>query len=83
MIGPLPFIGEFGLLARLVIGGIHIITSCLEAGIHYRKILIGKRHIDHEIGFDPPHQSNRGFDIVGIDLCDIDIRIAQRCNLFT
>ncbi len=38
------------LVARLVIGGVHIIGAGIEAGVHDREVLIGQGQIDDQLG---------------------------------
>ena len=49
MVIPLPFVTEFSLIRRFVIGRIEIIHPGFEAGVHDRQILVRERHIDDQI----------------------------------
>ena len=49
-IGPLPAILILCLVKRLIIGGIKVVYSALQAGIHNGKVLVGKSYIYHKVG---------------------------------
>src|SRR3546814_7622050 len=53
MICQLPMIFELRLIARFVIGRVHIMYAGLEAGFHDGKILIGQGQIDDELWLYP------------------------------
>ena len=76
LILPLPGVLELGDIARLVVGRVHVVHARLQARIHDRQILVGKRHVDHEVGLDLVDQGDRLGDVVGIDLADLDRRHA-------
>ena len=83
MIRPLPFVSEFGLIARLIIRRIHVVHARLQTGIHDRQILVRQRHIDHQVGLDLLDQTDRRLHVVRVDLRDIDGRLAFLGNRFT
>ena len=68
LIGPLPRILEMRLVLRLVVGRIEVVAAALEAGIHNRQVLIGKRHVDHDVGLERAEQFAQLGHVVGIDL---------------
>ena len=49
-ISPLPFIFVFSFVERLIVGGIEIIDTAMQTGIHNRQVLIRQSHIDNDIG---------------------------------
>ena len=53
LISPLPAVLKLRSIQRLVIGGIHIVNTRFETGIHNRQILIGQGDIDHHKRFNP------------------------------
>ena len=76
MVGPLPFVRELGLVARLVVGGVHVVHARLQARVHDGEVLVGQRQIDHEVRLDFANQRCDLGRIVGIDLGDLDRRLA-------
>ena len=60
---PLGIIGIF----RLVVGGIDIVRPALEARVHYSKILIGQRHIQHCMGLELLHERTEGIETVRVN----------------
>ncbi len=76
LILPLPGVLELGEIARLVVGGVEVVHARFQARVHDRQILVGKRHVDHEVGLDLVDQGDRLGDIVGINLADLDRRDA-------
>ena len=68
MIRPLILVGELGLVARLVVGGVHVVHAGLQARIHDGEILIRQRHVDDQVGLDLLDQRDRFLDVVGVDL---------------
>src|SRR3546814_2631541 len=46
VIGPLPVIFEFRLVARLVVRGVEIMRAGRQARLHDRQVLIGKGEVD-------------------------------------
>ncbi len=83
LIGPLPTIFELGDITRLIVCCIHVMRAGFEACIHDRQVLIGQGHIDHQVGFDLVDEGDGLGDIIGIDLSDIDWRLAQFGDVFT
>ena len=81
VVGPLVFVRKFGFFTRLVVGGVHVVDARLEAGIHDRQILIRKRHVDDEVGLDLLQQLDGLGNVVGVDLRDVDRRLALGLNL--
>ncbi len=46
LIGPLPAVFKVSHIFRLIIGGVEVVDSTLQTGIHDGKVLIGQCHID-------------------------------------
>src|SRR3546814_21140433 len=78
MIGPLPMIFELRLIARFVIGRIHIMYARLEAGFHDGKILIGQGQIDDELWLYPFDQRSRRGHVICINFRSFD---GDACSL--
>ena len=78
---PLPGVLELGDVARLVVGRVHVVHARLQARVHDRQILVGERHVDHEVGLDLLDQRDRLGDVVGVDLGDLDRRLAALGDL--
>ena len=72
LIGPLPAVLEFGFVARLVVGGVHIVGFSGQTGVHQRKVLIRERHIDQQVRFVAVEQLDGFLHIVGIHLGGLD-----------
>ena len=68
LIGPLPRILEVRLVARLVVGRVEVVAAAFEAGVHDREILVRKRHVDHDVGFERAEQFAQLRHAVGVDL---------------
>ncbi len=83
LIGPLPAVLELGGIQRLVVGGIHIIDARFQTGIHNGQILIGQRHIDHQIRFDAIDQRHQFRHVVRIYLGGLNGPIELRGNVPT
>jgi hypothetical protein len=72
---------EFGDVTRLVVGRVHVVHARLQARIHDRQVLIGKRHVDDEVGLHLLDERHDFGNLVGIDLADLDGRLAARGDL--
>lgn len=46
LVCPLPGVFELGDIARFIVGGVHIVDSGFQTGVHQGEILIWKSHID-------------------------------------
>ncbi len=80
LIGPLPRILEMRLVLRLVVGRVEVVATAFEAGIHDRQVLIGQRHVDHDVGFECPEQLAELGHAVGIDLGGLHPIAADGCS---
>ncbi len=49
LVGPLPGIFKLGGIERFVVGGVQVIHAGFQAGIHDVQILVGERHVDHQL----------------------------------
>ena len=67
MVGPLIFVTEAGLVARLVVGRVQVVHTRLQAGFHQCEILIGQGHVDQYVRPDATDQIDRLRDVVRID----------------
>ena len=68
LIGPLPRIFEMGLVLGFVVGRVEVIAAAFEAGVHDGQILVRKRHVDDDVGFEGAEQLAELRHIVGVDL---------------
>ena len=68
LIGPLPRVFEMRLVLRLVVGRVEVVAAAFEAGVHDREILVRKRHVDHDVGFERAEQFAQLRHAVGVDL---------------
>ncbi len=66
LIGPLPGVFEFGFVFRFVVGGVHVVHTRFQAGIHDGQVLVRKRHVDYEAWLELPDQRHRFSHVVGI-----------------
>ena len=67
LIGPLPVVFEFWHVARFIVGGVHVIHSRFEAGIHQRQVLVGQGDIDQDVRLEFLEQLDGRWHVVGID----------------
>ena len=49
LVRPLPGVLELGDVARLVVGGVQVVHAGLQARVHDGQVLVGQRHVDHEV----------------------------------
>ena len=82
VIGPLPLVSELGFVARLVVGGIHVMHAGFQAGVHDRQVLIWQGHVDYEVRLSLVDQRHGFSDVVGIHLMNFDRRLAAFGNFF-
>ena len=68
LIGPLPRVFEMCLVLRLVVGCVEVVAAAFEAGVHDRKVLVRKRHVDHDVGFERAEQFAQLRHAVCVDL---------------
>ena len=80
LIGPLPRIFEMRLVFRLVVGRVEVVAAAFEAGVHDRQILIRKRYVDHDVGFERAEQLAQLRHVVGIDLGGLHAVAADSCR---
>ena len=71
---PLPRVLEVRLLGRLVVGGVQVAHSRLEACVHYREVLVRKRDVHDEIRLVSPDELHEARDVHGIDLRSLYLR---------
>ncbi len=57
-----------GLVLGFVVGRVEVIAAAFEAGVHDGQILVRKRHVDHDVGFERAEKFAELRHIVGIDL---------------
>ena len=62
----------FGLVWRLVAGGVKIRNPGLETGVHDGEILVWQGDIDDQVRRNLSHQGNQLPRVVGIDLSGLD-----------
>ena len=48
----------------------------LQARVHDRQVLVGQRHVDHQVGLDLLDQGDGLGDVVGVNLADLDRGLA-------
>ena len=73
--------GIVGIL-RLVVGGIHIVDTALQAGIHDGQILVRQGDIHHQIRLVAVDQGHQFLHLVCIHLCGGDLGGGQGGQLF-
>ena len=78
LIGPLPRIFEMRFVPWLVVGRIEVIDAAFQAGVHDREILIGKGHVDDDIGTEGAEEFAQFGNAVGIDLSGLYAAAADR-----
>jgi len=66
IIVPLPLIAKPGFIGRLIVGRVHIIHAGFKACVHDMKILVWKRHIDHDIRLELRDERNHFWNIVRV-----------------
>jgi len=59
---------EFGRIEGFVVGGVEVVDTGLQTGIHDGQILVGERHVDHQAGLLTANQGHQLGDLVGVDL---------------
>ena len=64
---PLPAVFELRRVLRLVVRRVHIMYARRKARVHDVQILIRKREVQHNLGFELPHQRGERGHIVRID----------------
>lgn len=64
----LPVVGEGLLILRFVRRRIHVVHALLQAGLHDGHVLIGKRHVDHDVGLEVLDERLHLFRVVRINL---------------
>ena len=62
----------------LVVGRIEVIDAAFQAGVHDREILIGKGHVDDDIGTEGAEEFAQFGNAVGIDLSGLYAAAADR-----
>ncbi len=67
LVGPLPGVFEIGGVQRLVVGGVKVVNTGLQAGVHDGQILIRERHVDDKLRLLLPDKRHQFGDVVGID----------------
>ena len=67
-----PLVLELRGVGRLVVGGVEVVHAGLEAGVHERQVLIGQRHVQHEVRLDPFDQRYRLADVIRVHLRGLD-----------
>ena len=67
-VGPLPAVFKVSLVAWLVVSGIEVVYSTFEASIHNGEVLIGKSHVDDNVGTMTLEKFNELRHTVGINL---------------
>ena len=65
------------LILRLVIGRVKVVYATLQTCFHDREILIGKSHVDHQIGVVAAEQFDELFNAVGIHAVGSDAASAN------
>ena len=66
LVRPLPAVLKLGNIAGLIISGIQIIDTGLQAGIHQRQILIRQGHVKNEVGLHLLNEGNRSGHIISV-----------------
>jgi len=72
LIGPLPGIFKLRGVQRLVVSGVKIVNAGFKTGIHDGQILVGKRHVDHQLRLHLFDQGDQFRHVIRVYLC--------RCN---
>ena len=72
-VGPLPGILEMRLVARLIVGGVEIVASASQAGLHDCEVLVRQSQVDYQFGLVFSEEFFQLFHIIGIHLCRLDV----------
>ena len=78
---PLPAVFEVRDVRRLVVGGVDVIDSGFEAGVHDVEVLVGQREVQDHVGAERADELDELRDVVGVDLCGLDGTFEGRCEL--
>ena len=62
------------LVLRLVIGGVELVATCLEASFHDGEVLIRQGEVHHDVGLIAAQEFDELLHAVGIDLRRLDLR---------
>src|SRR3546814_5617178 len=82
VIGPLPVIFEFRLVARLVVRGVEIMRAGRQARLHDRQVLIGKGEVDDMRRAGLADERRSGVDMVGVNFGGPDRDAGARLHRF-
>ena len=66
LVSPLPVVFKLRHIARLVVCGVDVMHASFEAGVHDGEILVGQRHIDHDIRLEALQQLHEFRHVVRI-----------------
>ena len=77
LIGPLPTVFKVGNIFRLIIGGIQIVDSALQASLHDGEVLVGEGYVDDDFGFETIEECYQFVHAVGIYLGGFDVRVTD------
>lgn len=77
LVGPLPAVFEVGHVLGLVVGCVQIVDAGLQTGFHDGQVLVGQGHVDDDFGFEAVEECYQFVHVVRVDLCCLDIGIAD------
>ena len=72
-VSPLPAVFKVSLILRLVVGGIHIVTTCLQASLHDGEVLIRQSQVDNQLGFVGTHKLDQLLYAISIHLSSLNL----------
>ena len=77
-VGPLPGVFELRGLAGLVVRGVEVVHARLEAGVHDRQVLVGKRDVHHQVRLLGADEFGHLLRVVGVDPRGLDRAVRAR-----
>ena len=81
-IGPLPLVFKLGGVQGLVVGGVHIMGLCGQAGVHDGQVLIGQGQVEHHIGLIFFDESDQLVHLVGVHLLSVNLGLGGTLQFF-
>jgi hypothetical protein len=72
LIGPLPVVFKLGDVTRFVVGGVDVMHTSREAGVHDGEVLIGQGDVDDDLGFEVLQEGGQLGNIVGVHSGGLD-----------